>query len=79
MKLFLFIFSDNVSHFELSDSMGRLNCRHSVDGYYTPPARPLKVRRIFQKVKHFDGFIFHLFLSNYFYDLSVLFNIRLVI
>ena len=63
MKIFLFIFSDNVSHFELSDTMGRLNCRHSVDGYYTPPARPLKVRRIFQKVKHFDGFIFSTIIS----------------
>ena len=61
MKLFLFIFSDNVSHFELSDSMGRLNCRHSVDGYYTPPARPLKVRRIFQNVKSFS-----IYFSSYF-------------
>ena len=63
MKLFLFIFSDNVSHFELSDTMGRLNCRHSVDGYYTPPARPLKVRRIFQKVKSFSIYFSSIFVQ----------------
>ena len=63
MKLFLFIFSDNVSHFELSDWMGRLNCRHSVDGYYTPPARPLKVRRIFQNVKSFSIYFSSIFVQ----------------
>ena len=63
MKLFLFIFSDNLSHFELSDSMGRLNCRHSVDGYYTPPARPLKVRRIFQIIKSFSIYFSFIFVQ----------------
>ncbi len=41
----------------------RFICRHSVDGYYTPPARPLKLRIIFQNVKSFAFYFSFIFVQ----------------